>query len=201
LAGLCVVSPVGYEPNNVTFSPDGKFAWVPDYGDGNVYVISTTTYQVVAKISVGGYANGCIFSPDGKTAYVTSIGTPPSSKGGLFIIDTATYTITKTVTLAVPTGGPAVTPDGKYVYVALYKTTNNPNNGTLVVVNTATYQTVASDPRPSPEQRSDFTQWELHLRSSPGQPNAGAVDANIRRLDLGHKHIHKHARFIHNRRV
>ncbi len=65
---------VGKGPRGVAITPDGKHAYVTNYGDGTVSVITTATGAVSAPITVGKVPVAVAITPDGKHAYVTNEG-------------------------------------------------------------------------------------------------------------------------------
>ena len=67
--------------------PDGKHAYVTNYDDGTVSVITTATGKVAAPIKVGANPHAVAVAPDGKHAYVTN-----SGDGTVSVISTATGT-------------------------------------------------------------------------------------------------------------
>jgi YVTN family beta-propeller protein len=72
--------PVGINPSGVAVTPDGKHAYVTNFGisfpppqpPGTVSVIDTATNMVTTTITVGEGPNGVAVTPDGKHAYVTT---------------------------------------------------------------------------------------------------------------------------------
>ena len=54
---------VGRGPDAVAFTPDGKHAYVTNYGDGTVSVITTATGAVSAPITVGKVPDGVAICP------------------------------------------------------------------------------------------------------------------------------------------
>ncbi len=57
---------------HVAFDPNGKYAWVTDFGnDGPIYVINTTSATEVNTIPNTCYSTGIAFAPNGTLAYVT----------------------------------------------------------------------------------------------------------------------------------
>lgn len=62
---------VGDLPRSVRISPDGKRAYVSNFGDHTVSVIDTVTQCVVNTIDVGSRPEGLAVSPDGGRLYVS----------------------------------------------------------------------------------------------------------------------------------
>jgi YVTN family beta-propeller protein len=65
---------VGNGPSSVAFSPNGKKAYVANYGAGTVSVINVSTGTVSRRIRVGFSPVSVAFSPNGKKAYVANAG-------------------------------------------------------------------------------------------------------------------------------
>jgi YVTN family beta-propeller protein len=80
---------VGNNPVGPEITADGKRAYVTNFGDGTVSVITTATGAVSAPITVGTNPHGAAITPDGKRAYVPNIG-----DGTVSVITTATGAVT-----------------------------------------------------------------------------------------------------------
>ncbi|MGH2889135.1 MAG: PKD domain-containing protein, partial [Solirubrobacteraceae bacterium] len=84
--------PVGSTPHGVAITPDGRFAYVANFGSGTVSVIDTGTNSVVgAPITVGAKPDGIAIAPDGGHAFVAQQGNDIS------IVDTATKAVVGSV--------------------------------------------------------------------------------------------------------
>jgi YVTN family beta-propeller protein len=125
--------PVGSNPEWVAVAPDGKHAYVANFGSNNVSVIDTATNTVVTTVPVGSKPNGVAVAPDGKHAYVANFGS-----NNVSVIATATNTVVTTVPVGSTPNGVAVTPDGKYAFVT------NFNSNNVSVIDTATNTVVAT---------------------------------------------------------
>ena len=79
--------PVGGQPMDVTFSPDGRRAFVSNRLDDSLSVIDVETRKVVATIPVGDEPHGVLTDRTGKYLYVLNTATEDIS-----VIDTATLT-------------------------------------------------------------------------------------------------------------
>lgn len=66
--------PVGKEPVQVGFLPDGKQVYVSLSGEDSVAVIDTATRQVVDKIAVGRSPIQLFSTPDSRKVYVANQG-------------------------------------------------------------------------------------------------------------------------------
>jgi YVTN family beta-propeller protein len=105
--------PVGQVPLGIAITPDGKYAYVADYGSNTVDVIDLASQAVVATIPVGAEPYGVAVTPNGSTVYVSSVGTSTVTP-----IDTATNTPGSPI--ALPGGGAyaeAVDPANSTLYV------------------------------------------------------------------------------------
>jgi DNA-binding beta-propeller fold protein YncE len=64
--------PVGSEPVLGAFSPDGRWLWLPNAGDGTISVIDLRSRRVVRTIDTGNfYMTGATFDPSGRFVYVS----------------------------------------------------------------------------------------------------------------------------------
>ena len=132
---------VGSEPENVAVTPNGAYAYVANYLNDSVSVISTGTNTVTATVAVGSHPGDVAITPNGAYVYVTNfIGSSVS------VINTATNTATTTITVGTYPEGVAITPNGAYAYIA------NGGNGSVSVINTAKYS------------NSDDNRWSLSFR-------------------------------------
>ena len=82
------------EPKGVAFSPSGAYAYVTNFGSGNVAIINTVTGAVTGSIN-SGISNpyGVAFSPSGTYAYVAN-----PVYNNVIIINTASNTVTGSIT-------------------------------------------------------------------------------------------------------
>src|SRR5471030_1762964 len=92
---------------------NAQVAYVPNYGDNDVYVINIATNLVTDIIPVGNTPIGVSVSPDGSRVYVANFGDTTVS-----VINTSTNKVIATITVADNPWGIAVSPNGKKVYVA-----------------------------------------------------------------------------------
>jgi virginiamycin B lyase len=110
--------PVGNDPQGIAFSPDGKFAYVANNGDGTVSVIATSSDTVTATISLGLPANPCALAVTPNGAKVVVIGGCYDPTGGVSIISTATNNATSINSLGThPFEAVAMSPNAKAAYV------------------------------------------------------------------------------------
>jgi YVTN family beta-propeller protein len=132
--------PVGNNPVDVAFTPNGKTAYVTNSDDATVSVINVKTSSVTGSPITGlNGPYGISITPNGETAYVLNT----DSVG---VIDTKTNLVTTSIDLSA-FGGTGyfmgMTPDGKYLYVPAVK---GGSKGSLVVINTVTNQVAIPAP-------------------------------------------------------
>jgi YVTN family beta-propeller protein len=65
--------PVGRNPQNIAWAPDGRFAYVVNQGSNTVSVIDARTYQVTATIPTGTGPTSIAVLPNGRQAYVSNL--------------------------------------------------------------------------------------------------------------------------------
>jgi YVTN family beta-propeller protein len=68
---------VGNEPGAIAITPDGKTAFVANYGSGTVTPIRTATSKAGRAIKVGENPVAIGITPNGRTAYVINNVPPP----------------------------------------------------------------------------------------------------------------------------
>ncbi len=112
------------------------FAYIANFGDGNVSVIDTASNTVVATVAVGNSPYSLSVNPAGTRVYVTN-----NSDHSVSVIDTASNTVTATVLLAVGflPYGVAINPAGTRVYVG-----NTDYSGSVSVIDTASNSVTAT---------------------------------------------------------
>src|SRR3954447_25140626 len=140
---------LGNFPTGGALSPDGRFYWAVDSGDGrnDVKVVDVTSGDVVQSLPLPGGYGGAAFAPDGRTAYVSgepnggTIEPEGPTKGDsgnvihVYAVDPGSGRATEKDPIAVPdagkgsgerTGGMtswperlAVSPDGRFLLAAL----------------------------------------------------------------------------------
>jgi len=76
IAGQQVMAtiPVGKNPQDLAWSPDGRFAYVVNQGSNTVSVIDSETNQVAATVPTGAAPTSIAMMPDGRRAYVSNVG-------------------------------------------------------------------------------------------------------------------------------
>jgi YVTN family beta-propeller protein len=57
-------------PRGLQLSPDGKHAYITNFGDRTLSVVDTITNSVATTIGMPGYPEAVAVSPDGKRIYV-----------------------------------------------------------------------------------------------------------------------------------
>jgi YVTN family beta-propeller protein len=66
--------PVGKEPLEITYSPDGRYIFTVDNLSNTVTVIDAATNHVIGKIKTGQAPTSISVLPNGRQAYVTDDG-------------------------------------------------------------------------------------------------------------------------------
>jgi YVTN family beta-propeller protein len=115
-------------PAAIAITPDGKTAYVANYGLTNsVTPIDTATNTVGTPISVGDKPDAIAITPDGKTAYVVN-----QISKSVTPITLATNTTGTAIAVGDGPSGIAITPDGKTAYVV------NQDSNSVTPINIAT---------------------------------------------------------------
>jgi YVTN family beta-propeller protein len=65
---------VGKNPQDISWAPDGRHAYVANTSDGTVSVIDAETETVTATIPAGKSPTSVAVLPDGSAAYVSNLG-------------------------------------------------------------------------------------------------------------------------------
>jgi YVTN family beta-propeller protein len=65
--------PVGTKPQDITWSPDGRFAYTANVESNSVSVINADTMTVTATIPTGASPTSVAVTPDGRTGYVSNL--------------------------------------------------------------------------------------------------------------------------------
>jgi YVTN family beta-propeller protein len=66
--------PVGKDPQDIAWSPDGRFGYVVNEGSNSVSVIDSETNQVTATMPTGAGPTSIALLPGGRRAYVSNAG-------------------------------------------------------------------------------------------------------------------------------
>ncbi len=95
--------------------PSGEFVYAGDDWEGNLYVINTTTREVVDTVDLGCSAtNDIVVSPDGAFVYVSD----GYEEHGVSVVRTSDNVHVADIDVDGYPEGLAITPDGQYLYVA-----------------------------------------------------------------------------------
>ncbi len=103
------------------------FAYIPNYADGTVSVINTSTNKLTDLITVESQPYGVLINADGTRAYVTNQGTNRVS-----VINTQTNGVIASIPVGGKPAGMAIDQDLGYFYVT------NEGDGTVSVISIAT---------------------------------------------------------------
>jgi YVTN family beta-propeller protein len=106
---------VGEKPESVAITPDGKYAYVTNYGGDSVSVIETGVRRNVGTIKVGEGPIGIAITPDGKYAYVTD-----RDGNEVSVISTQSKTVVKSIPIGDGPVGVAISPTGNLAYVTVF---------------------------------------------------------------------------------
>lgn len=103
---------------DIAVTPDGSKAYVSNFANDTVSVVSSSSNEVTTVIDVGDGPRGLAITPDGSRVYV-----PNENAGTVAIIRTATHEVTDVVDLPSQAANSfpqaiAITPDGERAYVA-----------------------------------------------------------------------------------
>jgi len=116
--------PVGNGADAVAITPDGKTAFVANYGANGsghtVTPIDVATGRAGSPIKVGDGPDAIAITPDGKTAYVANYGNQNGNGDTMTPIDVATGRTGTPIRVGSGPWAIAITPDGKTAFVANY---------------------------------------------------------------------------------
>ena len=101
-------------PDGCAVSPDSSKLYMVDGGANTVFVFSTQSNQLLAKIPVGEEPRRALFSRDGKTLLISNAHTSTLS-----VIDVASNKVVRSVKTGREPREMVWTPDGKFLAVAL----------------------------------------------------------------------------------
>lgn len=123
---------VGTHPDAIAITPNGRTAYVANFGSDNVTPIDVATDTAApsgAWIPVGSEPDAVAITPDGSTLIVAN-----SGDGTVSIIATSTNQVVDTLTLGGSPSGIAISPDGTTAYV----TDNAPGYNDMLPINLST---------------------------------------------------------------
>ena len=126
--------PVGNNPHNIYFSPNGEYAYVTSWHDDELWRIDVKKRTVLGKVEVGPAPAHVFTTPDG-TIYTTVMGS-----NYITIVDGSTFTVSGKIETGAGPHGMWPTPDWKYFLVA------ESHNADAAVVDIAERKTIAHIP-------------------------------------------------------
>jgi YVTN family beta-propeller protein len=103
---------VGANPEAIAITPDGRTAYVANYGSNSVTPIDTATRLAAPPIAVGANPDAIAITPNGRTAYVADDGS-----NSVTPIDIATGQAGPPIKVGTNPRVVAITPDGRTAYV------------------------------------------------------------------------------------
>lgn len=98
-------------PHGVTFSPDGKRAYISCESERTLIAVDTKTGKHLGSAALSGRPNNISISKDGKRVFVAIVQQP----GAVDVIDSASMRTIKSVKVKGGVHNTYVTPDGKHV--------------------------------------------------------------------------------------
>jgi YVTN family beta-propeller protein len=125
---------IGDWPYNLTFTPDGRYCWVLDWGDvSKLLIYDVQKGALDGEIEVSTWPAHGIFSRDGKLFWVTS-----ETAGNVTVVDVAQRKIIEVLSSSGDAMGLALTADGHHIFVA------NGEDRTVSKIDTRTHRIVAT---------------------------------------------------------
>lgn len=122
-ACLCVsplaCSTVGNYPAHIAITRDGTQAYVTNYPNDTLSIVSVPTGSVLDTVTLPDQPLELLFSPDGTKAYILSIEGKTVS-----VLSTDTRRITGSMALPLEPEAAAITPDGKKIFVVDHLSTS-----------------------------------------------------------------------------
>ena len=113
------VTLTGDEPTNVSFSPDGKTAYVAAQLSHEVNIVDVATNTVTGSVSTpGNDPYQTTVSPDGKTFYASGNGDK------IWAFDAVTHALIDTIPVDADPNGMVITRDGKWMFITHLSSTN-----------------------------------------------------------------------------
>lgn len=105
---------IGEWPYNLSFTPDGRYCWVLDWGDvSKILIYDVQKNALEGEIEVSTWPAHGIFSRDGKLFWVTS-----ETAGNVGVVDVPQRKIVEVLPSSGDAMGLALSADGQFVYVA-----------------------------------------------------------------------------------
>lgn len=125
---------IGEWPYNLTFTPDGRYCWVLDWGDvSKLLIYDIQKGALDGEIEVSTWPAHGVFSRDGKLFWVTS-----ETAGNVTVVDVPQRKILEVLPSSGDAMGLALAADGQYVYAA------NGEDRTVSKIDTRTHRIVAT---------------------------------------------------------
>ncbi len=125
---------IGEWPYNLTFTPDGRYCWVLDWGDvSKLLIYDIQKGALDGEIEVSTWPAHGIFSKDGKLFWVTS-----ETAGNVTVVDVPQRKILEVLPSSGDAMGLALSADGQYVYAA------NGEDRTVSKIDARTHKIVAT---------------------------------------------------------
>jgi len=110
------VAGTGSMPKGVSISPDGKHAYVTNFGQAeskNIDIYNADTLEHEATINIPGIVVESVLSPDGTTIYASNF-----SRNSVQFVDLKTKRVTREIPTSLHPKIIVPSPDGKYLFAA-----------------------------------------------------------------------------------
>lgn len=113
------VTLTGDEPTNVSFSPDGKTAYVAAQWSDEVNIVDVATNTITASAPTpGNDPYQTVVSPDGTRFYASG------NADMIWVFDAATHALIDTIHVDADPNGMVITHDGKWMFITHLSSTN-----------------------------------------------------------------------------
>jgi len=134
-------------------SLDRSSVWVISYNNSTLLKYSTTTYQLLATVNIGGSAFDMALSPDGSKIYVAL-----NAVSKIAVVSTSTATKTKDITTTGANYGVAFSPDGTEAYITTGSSVSkiNTSNDSISQTTSISGASNLNDIKTSPDGRYIF---------------------------------------------
>lgn len=123
---VAAIVPVGFQPESVTLSPDGKTVYVMNIAGNNISVLDGVSNTVKTTIWVGNGPTAAVLSRDGKFLYVSNL-----FDNTVSIVSTAAGRVVQNIPVGNAPQSLCISADGTAIYVSNYL------SNTISIISTA----------------------------------------------------------------
>ena len=124
---------IGPNPSGIVITPNGKYAYVANFGGKNVSIFFTSNNSFFKNITVLPNPWPVAITPNGQYIYVVN----NENSGSVSVISTTTDSVIATIPVSSYPNSVAITPNSQYAYVAN-------SNGIVSVISTSSNSVVAN---------------------------------------------------------